>query len=267
MPEHILAVLVDDASAEVALRAAYLAAFALAERHVVAFHVVIDPDSETVSPEQSVTESRRRELEAFEMDSGEPVQAAYSRIAGELGAGRFEWCHIIGRESTEITRLTASARLLVMQMRSAHASGNVRDALRAALLDSDCPMLIVPSSYRARAIEHVTIAWSDHGSCGRCVKAAEPWLRQARQITVARIGKSSNMPVEIEGLLGSMRVTAAFRALEPSDEGEEEQLLAAASDADWVIMGGYGGRVVEWLLGGRPEAVFNKAKVPVFTMD
>lgn len=267
MSHHIVAVLADQIGAEAALKAAYEASFAIADSRVMAVHVFIDPDSTILPTEEIMTEPRRRELDAIEAEAEGRVRAVYSRITGQLGEGRFEWRHVFGREKEEVACLTASARLLVMHMPDARASGYVREAFHAALFDSRCPLLLVPSPYKRKPIERVTIGWNDDGSCVRSVEAAEPWIRQARRVSVVHVGKGAGRLEKIESLLEGMGVAASYRALEPNDASEGEQILAAAKDADWLIMGGYHHqRFMQWIAGGVSRTIFHEAKLPVFAM-
>jgi nucleotide-binding universal stress UspA family protein len=265
--QPIVAVLVDQFGAEATLKAAYEASLAITDSRVMAFHVFIDPDSTILPTEEIMTEPRRRDLEAVEKEAEQRVQAIYSRISGQLGADRFVWRHVFGREREEVSRLTGSARLLVMHTPCAHASGYVHEAFRAALFDSHCPLLVVPSPYDRRPIERVVIGWNNDGSCIRSVKAAEPWLRHARRVSVVHIGNKSEQHNTIEALLEGMGVIASFRVLEPGGASEGEQILGAASDADWLVIGGYHHqRLIEWIVGGVSRTVFHEAKLPVFAM-
>lgn len=269
MTSIIVAVLVDRIGAERALKAAYEASLAIRDARVAAFHVSIDPDTTILPTEEMMTDERRREVEREQAETERAVRNTYERIAEQLGPGRFEWCRVVGREKDEVARLTSVARLVVMPLPGEHASGYVREAFHAALYDTHCPLLVVPPTYVRRPLERIAIGWNDDDACVRSVRAAEPWLRQARNVSVIHVGQTSRVthPEKVRELLAELGVRATFRMIEPNGSPQGEQVLKAAEDADWLVMGGYHHKqVVEWLVGGVSRTIFHITKLPVFTM-
>jgi nucleotide-binding universal stress UspA family protein len=142
-----------------------------------------------------------------------------------------------------------------------------RDAFRAALLRTERPVLMVPSSGGSGAFgRRVAIAWRDDA---RTLKALVPALRllssaeQVHLLAGVRAGMPTPAipPVLIEH---GVAVTLHVLAIDSSSFGE--LLLARARElgADLLVIGAYAhGPLPDLLLGGVTRTVLAKADLPV----
>lgn len=153
------------------------------------------------------------------------------------------------------------------------------------LVGAGCPVLFVPEAALAgRCGTRVLIAWADTRESARALRDALPSLRRAEAVEVLRFGAERDdggEPLDaVAGYLASHDVQArcsvralreipfAERMLVPNvvDASIAELLLSHAADtnADLVVMGGYGhSRAYELVLGGVTRSMLASMTVPV----
>lgn len=120
------------------------------------------------------------------------------------------------------------------------------------------------------AFDRILVAWNGSRESARAMAEAMPFLRQARQVTVAFV--SDKTPAEDEALVGSdvinhlerHGVRAEMRRIASRNGDIAAALQAEARKADLLVMGGYGHlRLREWLLGGVTYNLMHGAPVPI----
>ena len=153
------------------------------------------------------------------------------------------------------------------------------------LVGAGCPVLFVPeAALTGQCGTRVLIAWADTRESARALRDALPILRRAEAVEVLRFGAGQDGGGEtldaVAGYLASHEVHArcsvravreipfAERMLVPNvvDASIAELLLSHAADtnADLVVMGGYGhSRAYELVLGGVTRSMLASMTVPV----
>ncbi|WP_114947467.1 universal stress protein [Microvirga calopogonii] len=145
------------------------------------------------------------------------------------------------------------------------------DIIEACLFGSGRPLVIVPYIRVHPVIETILIAWDGGQPAARAVADALPLLVLAHHVEIIAIGKG-----EIENSHLSSRVLARHlarhgiqaevRRLSVDDINVANMLLshAADTDADLIVMGGYGhSRLREIVLGGTTRELLRSMTVPV----
>lgn len=141
--------------------------------------------------------------------------------------------------------------------------------LEAALLMARCPALLVPKLPHDLVPSQVVIAWSGSIEGAQAVKSALPFLAQADNVTVLRIGETDCPEAHDRMLIDYLRlhdIPAELRIVGPSQHSTGTSLLSAATDlqADLLVMGGYThGPLRQSMLGGVTRHVLKHAPVPV----
>ena len=127
------------------------------------------------------------------------------------------------------------------------------------LFGSGRSVLIAPEDLSGcHGIEHVLIAWNVSREAAHAVAEAMPFLKQAREITAIMVDPE---PGEVGYLRGARLarhlehhgIKLGIRVVHTHGLKVSEILLreVARSDADLMVMGGYGHtRLREWVLGG-----------------
>lgn len=138
------------------------------------------------------------------------------------------------------------------------------------LFDSGRPLLILGTEPPPEAFRTVAIAWKATREAAHAVAAAMPFIERAERVVVLEVGEDA--PFETDD---GMRLATALqwhhanvtsRFLPARDEGAGATLLAAAreSDADLLVMGGYGhNRFRQFVFGGVTDTVTTHAHLPI----
>jgi nucleotide-binding universal stress UspA family protein len=143
------------------------------------------------------------------------------------------------------------------------------------LMQSGRPVIVVPPDAPLRAKpEHVVVAWQTSREATRAAHDAIPLLDSGTQVDVLVVGtedpgqKSGERPGEriAEKLSHSgMATKVVERATHGRSNGESLLKYMEDSDADLLVMGGYGhSRMREMILGGTTRTVLNGLTKPVF---
>jgi nucleotide-binding universal stress UspA family protein len=174
------------------------------------------------------------------------------------------------REIGDVTRWTTAygraADLLVMERpRPSDALG--ARVLAAALLDTGRPVLI-PGS-RLPSLDRVAIAWKPTREAARAVAAAQPFILQAKRLSVLWMDDDQRAArAETERVVTTLRrhqSSVETFLLQPSrDVGAALLLKAQEIGAGLLVMGAYGhGRTREIVFGGVTQRVLGGAEIPV----
>jgi nucleotide-binding universal stress UspA family protein len=141
----------------------------------------------------------------------------------------------------------------------------VRDA---ALFQSGRPVLIVPERAKTPIGETVVLAWKDTAEAVRAVKAAEPFLNEAKRIRLVSVAEEDGKDETAAGMAdyltsAGLRIELVRPASKGRDVGEV-LLKSAAGKGSLLVMGAYGRwRWQEWVFGGATHYVLRHTTIPV----
>jgi nucleotide-binding universal stress UspA family protein len=143
---------------------------------------------------------------------------------------------------------------------------------QAILFNSGGPMLMVPYIHRGPfEARHVGIAWDGSRLAARALRDAMPFLTVAEAVTVITVNEDREDVGEassdqIVSHLARRGIKADLQQL-TADRGDVQGCIlsiAADSDIDLLVMGGYGhSRLQERILGGVTRGMFESMTVPV----
>ena len=206
------------------------------------------------------------------------AKALYQRCAEEHGYDMISrarvkpgavWSERVGSPGV-LMGIVGPVSDLVVVSRPAR-SGSVADLfMSAALMNSLCPVLILPQKVRRRIGKRVVIGWNQSAEVARAVSAALPILAEADEVTIVSCG-TENMPgpksTQLVGYLrhwgiDAERISTRGRRIEP-------ELLGAYKDCrgDLLIAGAYShSHWRERILGGTTEFLLRKARVPLLML-
>ena len=156
---------------------------------------------------------------------------------------------------------------LIVVSRPGNAGGVADMFMKAALLESGRPVLILPQSGRRKIGRHICIGWNQSSGVARTVSSSIPLLATAESVTIVscgpedRVGPKSTQVVNYLRHYGikSERVATRGRHV-------EAELTDACKDAgaDLLLTGAYSrSRWREKVFGGTTEFLIRKAKLPV----
>ena len=271
---RIVAVLTDPATARNCLDAAVIAAAAVPNEEIEAFHPRLRPESLILPTEEVMTKRRRAHLLALLDEKSQKVQAALrSWIDQNATAPAPVWHEVEGNTIAEIVAERGRSADLIVLVRPTKAEG--REALHAAIFETGRLLLVVPPPHAAAPLHfgrHIAIAWKASDQAASAVMASTPWLKQAAKVSVLMVGKEAPPLAaadEALSLLHPHGIVADPVLLGSGNEDIGEKLLHAvhACDADSLIMGAYRhNRIIEMILGGVTRYMLQAADVPLFML-
>jgi len=145
--------------------------------------------------------------------------------------------------------------------------------LEGVLFGSGHHLILVPQPQSdTRAFGHIVVAWNGSRESARALSESMPYLYRAQNVSVVSVVEDRD--IEQEAVLGEDAVLhlahhgihAALRHVPVENRDVAATLLneAQRSDADLIVLGGYGhSRVREWLLGGVTHTLMHKSPVPL----
>jgi nucleotide-binding universal stress UspA family protein len=178
-----------------------------------------------------------------------------------------EWRIETGDEATWLAAHGQAADLLVIG-RTREGEGVAMDRLEASLMATGRPVLIAPARAPGKTSGTVAIAWKNRPEAARAVAAAQWFVETADRVVILSVdegGETDEQSCEkLRHALAWHNANVAVQHLKPDSRPPAEILLAAAADADVLVMGGYGhSRMREVIFGGFTRRVLTDANLPI----
>jgi len=205
----------------------------------------------------------RKTLEAEAATAGVPIVDDTNL----LPSARF--LEATGRQDLVVAEESRLSDLVLFAGRDAEHGIAGGDALEAALLSADRPVLIAPQSTTSSIGTSIIVGWDGSLSASSAVTAAMPFIARAEKVTILCINEADEEGAPnavLETYLALHGATPTTHLVKASGRNIGEVLLeeAAAAGADLLVMGGYGSsRLREFLFGGATQYVRAHASVPV----
>ncbi len=144
-------------------------------------------------------------------------------------------------------------------------------AIQAALFDSGRPVLVVPYIQKEGIkLGRVMVCWDGSRSAARAVADALPLLQRAGQVDVVTVEtkerRNDLRGAQIAEHLARHKIKVDLKSLVAPDSEAADVILsqAADSEADLIVMGGYGhSRLREFVLGGVTRSMLGAMTAPV----
>ena len=256
------------------------------DAHFVALHVRPDVARDVASLAASdggMTSGLDTMISRMEADAGMREKAALEAwgvfraanaiaIAEQPGAGGMtsEWVSETGVEADWIAEYGRAADLIVVG-RGGESWGPDYTLMEAALMDTGKPVAIAPAGADAPPPHggHVGIAWKDTREAAGAVRAAMPYIRAARHVTiftVAEDGSGDKSHLRLARMLRWHNPNVSVQFLPEHTRPPAEVLVDAATQAGCglLAMGAYGhARLREAVFGGFTRAVLESAPLTV----
>lgn len=178
------------------------------------------------------------------------------------------WHDVEGRADAVVGDWGQRADFIVLRRPSGHQPETERQAIHAALFDTDRPVLIVPPDHPPEPFgKRVAIAWREDARTLKAVLAALRCLQGAEHIDVLA-GRRDGAPVpQLPDILLEHGVSAELHVLPVSGDrvfGEVLLAKAHALGSDMLVVGAFARHPIRsLLLGGVTRYMLAHADLPV----
>ena len=158
-------------------------------------------------------------------------------------------------------------RLAVVVLASPHTQPmGHRDALRAALLRTGHPVVMVPPGWANGFGRRLLVGWADSPPLRRAIAAFTPFLAAAEAVEVVAVGQDPAVLDKARGVLGALVPAARYRTVAPEGRRTVQVLLeeARAAQVDGLVVGAFRrGEILNWLVPGTSSRLIRESSVPL----
>ena len=234
---------------------------------VNALPLLVPPDNDSVAIAETARLLEKARAAGDVVESSIRQQLARLQRPAELR--RFD---TVGDVLGQIVSREARTADAFVALRPDGSAQEPEQLIESVLFGAGRHLVLVPD-HRAGspAFDHVMIAWNGGREAARAVAEAMPYLRKAKQVSIAVVDE--DLPVEDEAIRGKdlaehllhHGVAAAIHRV-PADGSIGATLIAESRrlKPDLIVMGGYGhSRLREWLLGGATYEMVHNTPVPL----
>ncbi len=200
-------------------------------------------------------------------EAREDARTAYDLVYGTQPHCRFKV--VAGSVGDALRKQSMFADLCALS-RGSGLGGDVLGLLKAALVDSGAPTILLQPEPAAAPPATVVLSWNGQAATARAIRAALPFARQAKRVLVLEHAGNEVNRSRLEHFLGT-------HGIQPEDwlsygdkaltaRGRARALLAAAAaeGGDLLVMGAYGDPGERLFRFGRAtEKVATAARIPV----
>jgi nucleotide-binding universal stress UspA family protein len=181
---------------------------------------------------------------------------------------RTDWCDVEEFADTAVAEWGRRADFIVLQRPWRHSGEPERQAIHAALFDTDRPVLVIPPGGPPVSFgRRVAIAWRDDPRTIRAVLAAVRFLAAAERVHVLAGVREGAPRFRLPDILTEHGIDADLHVLPLAGQrvfGEALLEKAHALGADLLVQGAYVYRpIVGLLLGGVTRHMLTHADLPV----
>lgn len=198
---------------------------------------------------------------------------AFDAILAETGAlGQSATFSLMEGEGSGLVSVGRLCDLAVVGQDDPEAMEPAREALiETLLIEAGAPVLLTPRAYQGPfKLDKIVIGWDGGLTVSRAVRAALPLLKQACEIHVAVVDSGRGLGEDAGADLALHLARHGFKVqisrLSSLGRDVATTLIEQAvdSDADLIVMGGYGhSRLRQFILGGATSDMMRTMTVPV----
>ncbi len=228
------------------------------------------PPGETILPtDQIMTHGREDRIRGAEGERVARLKAAFEPWAAAASELATDWQDIEANAESAMRECGSRADYIVMERPAGHPEAAERQAIHAALFETDRPVLMVPSDWRPAAFgRRVAIAWRDDPRTLKSVMAALRCLAQAERLDVIAGRREGAVEPRLPDLFKEHGITANLHVLPVRGQGTfGGDLLAKAHllGSDLLVVGAFARQPWRSLvLGGVTRHMLAQADLPIF---
>ncbi len=217
----------------------------------------------------------------------ERAAALVAQVAAASGSA-LSCTHLMSESTLEVLQMARNSDLLVLgQTDPQTPDGTAQGLIGRLLISGGCPLLFVPyvnDTPLDRCGSRVLVAWRDTRESARALRDALPFLQRAERVELVRFADHEEAGPEpmlrAQAYLRLHGIEAELKLLHQRESSLGERLVthwtpdapvaeallshAADTDADLIVMGGFGHtRLWELVLGGVTRTMLSSMTIPV----
>ena len=218
--------------------------------------------------------------EFIESQRAESEKAAKAAVARFEAAAKREGISFETRKlnaslagaADELSRIARRFDLAVVGQASRDRVGPAEVVDEGVLFESGRPVIVVPFIQKAGlTLDRVMVCWDGSRAASRATADAMPFLQKAKKVEIVIVASKAAKADEAPGAdlaehLARHDLDVMLKRITSPDIDVASTILSyvADSDADMLVMGGYGhSRLREFVLGGVTKAILESMTVPV----
>lgn len=215
-------------------------------------------------------------IESQRIDSEKAARTAVARFeqAAKRAGVSYESLNVSASISGAAERLGRLARRFDLAIvgqpeREKSAPDEVVD--EGVLFESGRPVIFVPYIQKAvLKLDRVMVCWDGSRAATRAIADSLPFLRKAKKVEIVMVAGKAGKEDEIPGVdlgqhLARHGIEVGVKRITAPDIDVSSTILSYAADtnADMIVMGGYGhSRLREFILGGVTRSILETMTVP-----
>jgi nucleotide-binding universal stress UspA family protein len=227
-------------------------------------HVEIGPRSILLPSQEELSEYEAEHLadrERAETAKLRDLVTEWSRATGTSA----EFDVFEGDEWRVMRHYRGAASMVVLAAPHTQPIGH-REALRAALLRTGHPVVMVPPSWDGGFGRRLMVGWKDVPPLRRAIAAFSPLLAAAEQVEVVAVDQAEGVLDDARAAIAPLVPNATYRVVASGGQRTAAVLLdaAAACSADGLVMGAFRrGEILNWLVPGTSSRLIHLSFLPL----
>ena len=227
-------------------------------------HVEIGPRSILLPSQEQLSEYEVEHLVERERTETEKLSALVAQWTQENGvSAQFDLYK--GDEWRVMRHYRKTASMVVLAAPNSQPIGH-REALRAALLRTRHPVVMVPHTWEGGFARRLLVGWRDVPPLRRALDAFRPFLTAAEQVEVLAVDQEDSVLESARAALGPIAAGTRYRSVVSEGRRTATVLLDAATafQADGLLMGAFRrGEILNWLVPGTSSRLVQSSSVPL----
>ncbi len=261
--KFILVLLASTTGATQCLRIASVMSERLGQKLRLA-HAEIGPRSILLPSQEQLSEYEVEHLADRERLETEKLHDVVSQWTSTAGISA-EFDLYKGDEWRVMRHYRKTASMVVLAAPHTQPVGH-REALRAALLRTRHPVVMVPPAWEGSFGRRLMVGWWDVPPLRRALRAFRPFLAAAEQVEAVTVGQDESVLEGARAALAPIASGASYRMVAADGRRTADVLLdaAAAYQADGLVMGAFRrGEILNWLARGTSTRLIQSSSLPL----
>ncbi len=227
-------------------------------------HVEIGPHSILLPSQEQLSEYEVEHLAERERGETEKLRDIVTEWARSSGISA-EFDLYKGDEWRMMRHYRTSASVVVLASPHTQPIGH-REGLRAALLRTRHPVVMVPPTWEGGFGRRLMVAWRDIPPLRRALDAFKPFLASAEQVEAVAVDQEESVLEAARAAIAPLAPGASYRVVASEGRRTATVLLdaAAAFRADGLVMGAFRrGEILNWVVPGTSSRLIQSSVLPL----